>query len=445
VPPDAASRKLSQVDAFFVAYQERAGILMQLGVELELQGTVTRGDLERMVECMVQWWPPLGQRLQRRALGLVWHGAPQVHRMLVEGRDRRDIAAWRNRPIDPFVEPTFQVLWIPHNSRPILALRAHHAVADGESSFLAFTEALLALATIRGGTLRLLETPVPPTAGRPSLGKLWRVRNLPAMVRYIRRLRHEALGGRSARLAVRSVSPGPIGIVERALSCDDLRAIRERAAGARTSAPWLCAAAWVRAIHRWNSTHSDTASQYISLEVPVSLRRSRDRGLPVGNLISPLVLSGDARKPLEFVARSLRRQFITAVNDGCHLIVPLLTTPARYLPWALFRRAAVNTSTTGSATSHFTWLSQSRDPFSQITARSQGSLEVSHLRIYTPVCLHMGAALAALAWPDRLQLFISYRATALTRDDAETLGDLVVGELARSTANGAARIAGADR
>jgi hypothetical protein len=57
----------------------------------------------------------------------------------------------------------------------------------------------------------------------------------------------------------------------------------------------------------------------------------------------------------------------------------------------------------------------------------------------------MGAALAALAWPDRLQLFISYRATALTRDDAETLGDLVVGELARSTANGAARIAGADR
>jgi hypothetical protein len=61
-------------------------------------------------------------------------------------------------------------------------------------------------------------------------------------------------------------------------------------------------------------------------------------------------------------------------------------------------------------------------------------LEVRHLLTYTPVCLHMGATLAAVAWPDRLQLFVSYRETALSGDEAETLGDMLVAELARSIA-----------
>ena len=57
-----------------------------------------------------------------------------------------------------------------------------------------------------------------------------------------------------------------------------------------------------------------------------------------------------------------------------------------------------------------------------------------HQLTYTPVCLHMGATLAAVAWPDRLQLFISYRRTALSREAAERLGDMLVVELARSVA-----------
>jgi hypothetical protein len=72
---------------------------------------------------------------------------------------------------------------------------------------------------------------------------------------------------------------------------------------------------------------------------------------------------------------------------------------------------------------------------------SRDRLELRHQSIYTPVCLHMGAALAVVAWRGRLQLFITYRTTALTRRDAEALGELLVGELARSTARGEAQLA----
>jgi hypothetical protein len=34
-----------------------------------------------------------------------------------------------------------------------------------------------------------------------------------------------------------------------------------------------------------------------------------------------------------------------------------------------------------------------------------------------------------VAWPDRLQLFVSYRETALSADEAERLGDMLVAEL----------------
>jgi len=37
-----------------------------------------------------------------------------------------------------------------------------------------------------------------------------------------------------------------------------------------------------------------------------------------------------------------------------------------------------------------------------------------------------------VAWPDALQLFVSYRETALSGDDAERLGDMLVAELTPS-------------
>lgn len=423
--PNTPSRRLSQVDAFFVAYQERAGILMQIGTEIELSGTVQVGDLTQMMERLVARWPQLGQRIRRRLFGLEWCGEPDVGRMVCEASDRQEIVAWRDRPIDPFAEPPFQVLAVASGSRTDLAFRAHHAVADGESFFFLIVEASLALASIRGG----VTPPPPPDAlpppgvGRVSIGSLWR---------HARALRRDVRVARSARLWARAVSAGGIGVVERTLRGDDLEVIGERAARAQTRSPWVCAAAWIRAIHRWNSAHGAGATPQVSLEVPVSLRGGREPGCAVGNFLSPLVLLGDGSQPLERVARSLWHQLRSAVRGGDHLSMPILTAPARHLPWGLFRRLAVTTSTTGLATSHFTWLAQRRNAFQEVAERSRGALEVRRQQTYTPVCLHMGAALCVVAWPDALQLFVSYRQTALSGDDAESLADLLVAELARS-------------
>ena len=150
------------MDAFFVAYQERTGILMQIGTEVELRGVVQREDLIRMLERLVIRWPQLGQRVRRRLFGLEWGGEPDVGRMIREATTPREIVAWRNHAIDPFTEAPFQVLWVPGQSRTDLAFRTHHAVADGESFFFLSVEALLALAAIRGGVA--LPPPVPALA-----------------------------------------------------------------------------------------------------------------------------------------------------------------------------------------------------------------------------------------------------------------------------------------
>jgi hypothetical protein len=419
--PNTPSRRLSQIDAFFVAYQERAGILMQIGTEIELSGTIQLGDLTQMMERLVARWPQLGQRIRRRLFGLEWCGEPDVGRMVREASGRPEIVAWRDRPINPFAEPPFQVLCVRGGSRTDLAFRAHHAVADGESFFFLVVEASLALASIRGGVI----PPPPPDAlpppdiGGVSIGSLWR---------HARGVRRDVRVARSARFWVRAVSPGEIGLVERTLRRDDLDVVREQARRAQTAPPWVCAAAWVRAIHRWNRAHG-AATPQVSLEVPVSLRRRRGPGCAVGNFLSPVVLLGDGSQPLERVADDLWRQLRSAIKAGDHLHMPMLTSPARHLPWSLFRRLAVNTSTTGLATSHFTWLSQRRNAFDEVAERSGGALEVRHQRTYTPVCLHMGATLCVVAWPDRLQLFVSYRETALSADEAERLGDMLVTEL----------------
>lgn len=427
MPPDAATRRLSQIDAFFVAYQERAGILMQLGTEIELRGVLQRDDLTQIMERLVMSWPQLGQRVRRRLFGLEWCGEPDVDGMIHEATDRREIAAWRDRPIDPFTEPPFQVLWVPGRSITDLAFRAHHAVADGESFFYLIVEAFLALAAIRGGIVPSLPPhalPAPELRWR-SIGELWR---------HAQRLRRDIGVGRSARLWVRAMSAGGTGVVERTLYGDDLEALRAQATRAQTAPAWVCAAAWIRTIHHWNCAHGAAVTPQVSLEVPVSLRRGREQGCAVGNFLSPLVLLGDATQPLVLVAQSLWRQLRSAIRDDCHLSLPVLSWPARYLPWSLIRRLAVNTSTTGFATSHFTWLSQRRDLFHEVAERSRGALEARHQLTYTPVCLHMGATLAAIAWPNRLQLFVSYRDTALSEDEAETLGDMLVADLTYSIA-----------
>jgi hypothetical protein len=185
----------------------------------------------------------------------------------------------------------------------------------------------------------------------------------------------------------------------------------------------------MKAIHAWNSSRGPTSTSVISLEVPVSLRRSRDQNLRIGNLISPVVLHGDATRPLEDLAPDLKQQMNRAMRQRTHLALPSLSGPARFLPWEVFRRIAASPELTGFATSHFAWLEHAQTIHDDVSRASDGALQMIDQQIYTPVCLHMGAAVAVLAWPERAQVFLTHRLNALSTNEANSLLDLMVQEL----------------
>ncbi len=401
------SKRLSAIDAFFVAYQESSRVLMQLGVEVELKGRISRDDVERMLAHLVRRWPPLGQIVSRRLLGLAWEGEPRVREMLRIGEKREELHEWRNKPLNPFREPPFQVLWIRDEN--LLAFRAHHAVVDGEGFFGVCAEALRALADKNQRATDHTE--------KGGFSKRAGVRDA---IETVQKLRDEARVNRNARLAVRSCSPGEIAVVERDVE------IRNG---------WWCAAAWMKAIYEWNCLRGAQSNSLISLEVPVSLRRRRDAHLQIGNLISPLTLAGDATLPVEQLATQLKQQMSSSIRRAEHLALPTLSAPGDFLPWEVLRRIAASPELTGFATSHFAWLEQEQSIHDEVSRASGGALQLVDQKIYTPVCLHMGAALAVLAWPDRTQAFLTYRLTALSNTEAETLLDLVVQQLGQQAAS----------
>src|SRR6266550_4264339 len=369
--------RLSATDAFFVAYQEYSGILMQLGGDIELEGELRPEDLEQMIAYVVGRWPRLGQVLQKGVVGLKWNGNCLTGKMLRIGKGSNDLSAWRNQPINPFHEPPFQVLWIParragaagpgsNGGSSTVAFRAHHAVMDGES-FVAVTAEAAHFLT----RTRIAKESSPPEPAQPftlndlvSLRRLIGRGRLAGMWRYTRWLKAEARAGRSARLAMDACATGDTHTCERKLDTDAFVRLKQQAAALRVAPTWLCAAAWMRAIHRWNVARGAIANTLISLEFPVSLRRGRNNDRKnghdlLGNFISPLVLFGDATQPLDQLARELRRQLMQGIRSQSHLGIPLFTAPGKYLPWALLRRVAINPRTTGFATSHFTWFEQS--------------------------------------------------------------------------------------
>jgi hypothetical protein len=439
--------RLSATDAFFVAYQQHSGILMQLGGEIELEGELRREDLEQMISYVVARWPRLAQSLQKSLVGLKWKGNCLTGNMLLIGKSTDALSEWRNKPIDPFHEPPFQVMWIPppqaasafpvpNGGSSTVAFRAHHAVMDGESFVAVTAEATHFLAQARIGKQLSPAEPAQPATLNDliSLRQLIRRGRISGMWRYTRWLAAEARAERSARLAMNACATGNTHTCERRLDHDAFIRLKQRAAALHVAPTWLSAAAWMRAIHQWNISRGETANPQVSLEFPVSLRRGRnnDRNQGhdlLGNFISPLVLFGDATQPLEQLARELRKQLMQGIRSQSHLGTPLLTAPGKFLPWALFRRVAVNPRTTGFATSHFTWFEQS-DAHADIARLSAGAFRLTGQRIYTPVCLHMGAAAAVLASPDYAQVFLTYRATALANEGAERLLDLMMAELA---------------
>jgi hypothetical protein len=146
------------------------------------------------------------------------------------------------------------------------------------------------------------------------------------------------------------------------------------------------------------------------------------------------MLFGNATASLEELAQSLKKQLMKAIRERAFLAVPLLTMPGKYLPWSLFRRLATGSAMTGFATSHFSWFEQDGNIHGEIQSATSGGLQITGQQIYTPVCLHMGAALAVLAWPERAQILVTYRETALSQTEALTLLDLMIGELSDSYA-----------
>jgi hypothetical protein len=404
------STRLSAIDAFFVAYQESSGVLMQLGVEVRLKGRISRDDVERMLLHLVRRWPPLGQKIGRRLLGLAWEGEPHVREMLKVSEKQDELSAWRNKPLNPFAEPPFQVLWIASGDENLLAFRAHHAVVDGEGFFGVCAEALRALAG--KNQLATDQTDIKTRSSRTS--------SFVNAIESVQKLREEARSNRSARLAVRSCTPGRVAVVKRDV---DVRN------------GWLCASAWMKAIYEWNCLRDSKTTSLISLEVPVSLRRQRDAHLQIGNLISPLTLVADATQSIQELASQLKQQMSSAMRRREHLALPTLAAPGDFLPWEVLRRIAASPELTGFATSHFAWLEQEQTIHDEVLRASGGALQMIDQQIYTPVCLHMGAALAALAWPDRTQVFLTYRLSALTEAEANTLLDLVVQQLDQTAAS----------
>ena len=105
-PPEHA---LSQLDAFFVAYQERTGVLMQHGVELQVKGELQREQLYQVLTHIVDRWPSLGQTLSKSWTGLRWRGERRVEDMLKIGHDSDAVPRWRNQPLGPFPGAPFSV------------------------------------------------------------------------------------------------------------------------------------------------------------------------------------------------------------------------------------------------------------------------------------------------------------------------------------------------
>lgn len=401
---------LSHLDAFFVAYQERADISMVLGYEIAVARDVTLDEVRAAVAAVVERFPRIGQRL-RAGWRLRWAGAPDVAAMVHESADANGhaIQRWRNQRLDPFVEPPFQVLIRRSTAGCTLAFRVHHAATDGQGLIALCADVL---AMICGVELPPFSSPV----GNPlSVEQILSRAKVGELVRHARWLVGQSEPGRSARLAIASDEPGAIAVTDLDIEGDDSDRIAGTAKRAAVSMAELTGAAWIKSLGRWNRERGLRDGRPISLELPVSARR---RDTPIGNFISPLVLLGDPEQPVVDIARALRSQIRSAVRQRAHLAMPFLTAPGKHLPWALFRRLAANNAFSGFATSHYTWIGSSADALAKVDPEAR---VLGRRTIYTPVCRHMGAALLALPWPDGLQLTVTHRLAALTRSDASTL------------------------
>ncbi len=218
-----------------------------------------------------------------------------------------------------------------------------------------------------------------------------------------------------------------MGIGQLKLDSDERAALFDYSRRNEVTPANVAAASWIRALGTLEPDEGSADSHDITLEVPVSLRSRKS--VSVSNGVSPIILYANPQVPMLEIARALKKQTRDAIRARSHLSMPLLTAPGKYLPWAVFRRLAANTAFSGSASSHFTWLDIQWDPHHEIEKASQRRLKLVGQLVYTPVCLHMGAAVSVVNWKDRLQLFVTYRRNALSKDRAAALRNGLMSEL----------------
>lgn len=419
----ASSERLSVIDAFFVAYHEASDALMQFGCALTVRGALSKFALERVMAKAITRWPQLNQRVKAQRIGLAWVNAttPQDSgSLIIECGSKQEALDGVNRSIDPFKEAPFRLYVHSQGDEQLLVFVSHHALMDGEGLFGVSRYMSHALACELAGAPPRLEAgeffPKPSERVKSATGASgqW-VKTLSKTWRYKQWMAQESVTPRGVTMCLRSLDAGAVRA--HTIWIDALDAHEDAAREVGVKLTWLAMAAWAKALHQWNAMRDDASKEIISLEVPVSLRAALNDTTSMGNHVSLLLLLADASLSTGQLARELRAQLSEAIADEAHKAVPLWSAPGALLPWSIFKKVAVDPKNTGSATSHFVWLEAPRPLQDDLSP----SLEVEALTLYTPVCMEMGVAFCAVRWPDRLQVALTYRDSALNDEDIAQL------------------------
>lgn len=395
------SERLSAFDAFFIAYQRSANISMHLGLLVELRGPLAARDFERALDRVYARWPALFSPVRAGLTGVHTTDKSQRDRVLRRWRGEREAI---NAMIDPFEEPALSVHAESDGDAHRVALRVHHAMADGEGFAVI---AMTFFAALAGQSYEAER----PAAARPKCA--W---SIAEMAREKRAKDERALAGRHRMLSLACVAPGPLSTVSALLDRAAVAAIEDAAQrGGASSGLWITAA-WARAVRAEIERDGEVA-----IEVPVSLRARDSLGDRLGNHIAPLVFYLDATQPMPRLALALRAQLRAAVARGQLDADRAMAAPGALLPYALFERVAITPSTTGNATSH---VAAVRVPVSvRAMIEGAGALSLRAWRPFAPVCLKMGAALTAIQCEDQWALTVSYRDNAMSSARAQAMLD----------------------
>lgn len=429
--------RLSQVDSFFVAYQEQSSALMHFGVEFECSRCLENQQIRETLSFLILKYPVLSSRVTVKFFGLAWKDTGDISEMMHWATDTSELSFWRNKPVDPMNAPPFQVMHIRQKNTSILSFKLHHSAGDGEF----FIDVLYSLLEFLAGVLSSKKAPDIRPVEKKNLRnvllkdfKIFSWKKLTALAKHLNDLKKLSKTDDSQRICALQYTPGDIDFITKDISDSIQKNLERYAKKNNLYISALYSAAWVKAIYQWNQLKKQkNSSKLISLEIPVSLRKEMN-GSP-GNFISPLLIYADGSDSLDQIGLSIQRDFKKGMYRQLYLAIPFFTMPGMYIPWALYKRIALTPLSTGFASSHFTYFHHSKS-VEQIMENVPGKklkskkLKISRISVYTPVCLKMGAALSVNRWYGRPPgIHLTYRKNALLESDALQLLGLVLAQL----------------